>query len=76
MQVQDSLSDLILLQKTSSGDAGILALEEMCVMNFLVSVSYVQQEYDSCKVCTVIDTDDQVQVEIMRVSVVQMSNEN
>ena len=45
-------------------------------MNFLVSVSYVQQEYDSCKVCTVIDTDDQVQVEIMRVSVVQMSNEN
>ena len=76
MQVQDSLSDLILLQKTSSGDAGILALEEMCVMNFLVSVSYVQQEYDSCKVRTVIDTDDQVQVEIMRVSVVQMSNEN
>ena len=76
MQVQDSLSDLILLQKTSSGDAGILALEEMCVMNFLVSVSYVQQEYDSCKVCTVIDTDDQVKVEIMRVSVVQMSNEN
>lgn len=46
------------------------------MMNFLVCVSYLQ--YDCCKVCMVIDTDDQelVQVEIMRVSVVQMSNEN